>query len=91
MEWHLPSIPSRPPPRAPAFTCHRAASTSTHHAIHRTRETAGRGHRSVLRAIIAISRCDPMPPPCPVDPGEPGDTTDMGRTRLAPEDMHNAP
>jgi len=55
---------------APVPTCHNTASTAAHHCITRNRETAGRGYRRVLRAIIAISRCDPMPPmpdhaPCP--------------------------
>jgi len=45
----------------PVLTCHDAASTATHHGIPRTRETAPRGPRRGLRAIIAISRCDPPP------------------------------
>jgi len=47
---------------APVLTCHDTASTATRPGIHRTRETAPRGPRRGLRAIIAISRSDPAPP-----------------------------
>jgi len=46
----------------PVLTCHDTAPTATRPAIPRTRETAPRGLMRGLRAIIAISRCDPMPP-----------------------------
>ena len=45
----------------PVLTRHGTPSTATLHVIPLTPETATRGPRRGLRAIIAKSRCDPAP------------------------------
>ena len=48
---------------APVLTCHNTVSRANHPVTPGTRETAPRGLMRGLRALIAISRCDPMPIP----------------------------